>query len=158
MGGNEMDLESRIDEQEGKIDALLDEIDGRDKIIRDLQAQAAAMREALLLMPEICELAADEAVYTYREIHEQAVKKEIELNELIEKVEAALAPDAGKKLLERLTKAEAERVEAVPVDGRSLCEMAACPHWNDGDCLVLSCGLKYVYDYLLTANMIREAE
>lgn len=57
-----------------------------------------------------------------------------------------------------LDKAEAERVEAVPTDGRSLCEMAACPHWNDGDCLVLSCGVKYMYDFLLTHNMIREAE
>ena len=80
------------------------------KRIAELEAQCAAMREALLLMPEICELAADEAVYTYREIHEQAVKKEIELNELIEKVEAALASDAGRELLERLAKAEAERV------------------------------------------------
>lgn len=57
-----------------------------------------------------------------------------------------------------VTALEAKRVEAVPTDGRSICEMAKCPHWNNGECMVLSCGVSYVYDYLLTGSMIREAK
>jgi hypothetical protein len=131
------------------------------------------MREALLLMPEICELAADEAVYTYREIHERAVKKEIELNELIEKVEAALASDAGRALLERLAnseaqlvafrasiedytqrlvKAEAERVEAF--DWEKMCDSGEVDQQFEES----RDGVGSMYWYLRDHNMIREAE
>jgi len=155
-----MDLESRIDEQEGKIDALLDEIDGRDKIIRGLQAQAAAMREALEAVPEMCICAGDVRVDNVRGLYEQAERDEREYQVMLDKWAAALASDAGKALMERLVKAEAERVTATSFD--SYCRDSGCIPYQEGAWMACEacdlCDIPRYHDYLRSNHMIREAE
>lgn len=90
-----------VEVQEGEINALRDNQD-------DLQAQAAAMREILETVPEMCLAAGDVRVYSYRGLYEQADKAQAEYRVMLDKWAAALAPDAGRALLERLAKAEAE--------------------------------------------------
>ena len=161
-----------VDEQQGIIDTLLDEIQARDESERDLQAHLAAMREALeaaitkpswefqhVAKADVMEIL--DTTDAGRELLERLAKAEsriadLEDDDVWENIKRA--DERIDELEHQLHKAEAERVEVVPTDGRSLCEMAACPHWNNGDCLVLSCGVKYVYDFLLAHNMIREAE
>lgn len=102
--------------------------------IHDLEAACAAMREVL-----------EGVRYSASTLDQRYI-------------DAALAPDAGRALLERLTKAEGERVEAYPK--YAFCRDRGCGFWNGVSCLRgdAICIAADLHDYFRDHGHIKEAE
>jgi len=121
----------RVDELDGQIDALLNGINDRDWKIRELEAHLAAMREALQSIIMAATFVRGCSI-------------------ILNTAQEALTPDAGRDLLERLRKAEAERV--TPLNREQLWQYVFV---NTG---VGVDELDGIIEYLILNDHIREAE
>ena len=74
---------------------------------RQLEAECAAMRKALEEARDLYECAYYEGVYTHMGYTERREKWNDEAQEILANMQQALAPDAGKALLERVQRLEA---------------------------------------------------
>lgn len=97
--------------------------DSKDQRIADLEAQCAAMREVLALGEELDQLAYDACYYFKDEYPHEGDNVESEKctkrkEEILKQMQLAIAPDAGRALLERLAKAEEPALRAV-LDGNA---------------------------------------
>jgi len=124
-----------------------EQLEEKNKYIEELQATCAAMREVLEFTRWCYEggehwVCADDVMQAKGITFEEAVI-------------AALAPDAGKALLERLAKAEANAVESVKRD--DVYEYVCADLYQmSGENIYYV--LNSMFDYLRDHNMIREAE
>jgi hypothetical protein len=173
MDNSEMQLKNRIKELEIQLDKYVGMCANCPNLgngyfaLKDLEAQLAAMRDFVEGVLRDCE-AWDTGNFDAEDI----------ISTLLDITPQVLAPDAGAVLLERLRKAEAERVEAVPKDVEPLAKAvheAYCsqyevlnkrPYWTHGDYNKLDEATKWfdrktvraVLAYLRDHGMIREAE
>ena len=106
--------------------------------IRDLEAACAAMREVL----EYAGLVIDRG----------------ECSWVMSRIDAALAPDAGRALLVRLKDAEARAVWSYPK--YAFCRDRGCGFWNGVSCLRgdAICIAADLHDYFRDHGHIKEAE
>ncbi len=109
--------------------------------VSELDAHLAAMREAL-------EAAIAKPSWEFQHVAKADVMEILDTT------------DAGRALLERLAKAEAERVTATSLD--SYCRDSGCIPYQEGAWMACEacdlCDIPRYYDYLRSNHMIREAE
>lgn len=97
----ELEQSPQVDpERYAKLEALLERV-------RQLEAEAAAMRNALEEARDLYECAYYEGVYTHMGYTERREKWNDEAQEILANMQQALSPDAGKALLEKVQRLEA---------------------------------------------------